>query len=491
MPAELQHMTIHELGRLLRTRAVSAIELVRMAHERMDATAEITNTFISQSREAAEAAAHEADRRIAAGRAGPLTGIPIAVKDNICAQGLAATCGSRMLEHFNPPYDATVVERLRSGGAVIMGKTNMDEFAMGSSTETSFSGPCRNPWNIERVAGGSSGGSAAAVAAGQCVASLGTDTGGSIRQPAALCGIVGLKPTFGRVSRFGLVAFASSLDHIGPLTRDVRDAAILLGAISGHDRRDSTSSEQPVPDFEEDLSRGVNGMRLGVPREYFDEHCAPDTASAIQQALRVFEGAGAVCVPVSLPHTRYTVATYYLIATAEASSNLARYDGVAYGYRSPDCGTLHEMYQQTRSAALGPEVKRRIMLGTYALSAGYYDACYKKASQVRSLILRDFQEAFQHCDVIIAPATPGAAYRLGEKTGDPLDMYCDDVFTVPVNLAGLPAMSVPCGFTAEGLPVGMQIIGNMFQESDVLRCGHCYEQKTEWHLRKAPLQQPS
>ena len=481
-------MTIHELGPLLRTRAVSALELVRMAYARIDATAETTNTFITQSREAAEQAAREADRQIAAGGGGPLTGIPIALKDNICMDGLAVTCGSRMLEHFKSAYDAAVVERLKSGGAVIVGKTNMDEFAMGSSTETSFVGPCRNPWNRECVAGGSSGGAAAAVAAGQCVASLGTDTGGSIRQPAAMCGVVGLKPSYGRVSRFGLVPFASSLDHIGPLTRDVRDAAILLGAVSGHDRRDSTSSDKPVPDFEEGLSRGVAGMRLGVPREYFDGNLAPDVASAIEQALHVLERAGALCVPVSLPHTRYAVATYYLIATSEASSNLARYDGVAYGYRSAQYESLSDMYEQTRSDAFGPEVKLRIMLGTFALSAGYYDAYYKKASQVRRLILRDFEEVFQQCDVIIAPTTPDGAYRLGEKSSDSLDMYCDDIYTVPVNLAGLPAVSVPCGFTAEGLPIGMQIIANLFQESELLRCAYCYEQKTEWHLQNASLQ---
>jgi aspartyl-tRNA(Asn)/glutamyl-tRNA(Gln) amidotransferase subunit A len=488
MPAEVQHMTIHELRGLLRTRTISALDLVRAVYARIDATAETTNTFISLCREASEIAARAADQRIAAGRAGPLTGIPIAVKDNICMSGTAVTCGSRMLEHFHSPYDATVIERLRSGGAVIVGKTNMDEFAMGSSTETSFTGPCRNPWSLDLVAGGSSGGAAAAVVADQCSASLGTDTGGSIRQPASFCGVVGLKPTYGRVSRYGLVASASSLDQIGPLTKDVRDAAILLGAISGKDQRDSTSVDIPVPDFEDALSRDISGMRLGIPHEYFTGNLAPDVAAGIKEALAVFERGGALIQPISLPHTRYAVATYYLIATAEASSNLARYDGVAYGHRSPEYCDLPDMYERTRSEAFGTEVKRRIMLGTYALSAGYYDAYYQKATQVRRLIRQDFDQAFQQCDVIITPTAPDAAYRIGEKTSDPLNMYCDDMCTVAVNLAGLPALSVPCGFTAAGLPIGMQIIGNLFQESELLRCAHWYERQTEWNLHRPLLQ---
>ncbi len=488
MPVEVQHMTIHELGTRLRARTTSALDLVKTVFERIDATAEATNTFISVCREESEAAAREADREIASGRFGPLTGIPIAIKDNICVNGAATTCGSRMLGQFYPCYDATVIERLRSGGAVIVGKTNMDEFAMGSSTETSFAGPCRNPWNLDRVAGGSSGGAAAAVASDQCIASLGTDTGGSIRQPASFCGVVGLKPTYGRVSRYGLVAFASSLDHIGPLTRDVRDAAILLGAISGNDRQDSTSADMPVPDFEEALSRDIAGMRLGIPREYFSDNLAPDVAAGIKEALGVLERSGALIRPVTLPHTRFAVATYYLIATAEASSNLARYDGVAYGHRASDCCELRDMYERTRSGAFGSEVKRRIMLGTFALTDGYYDAFYKKASQVRQLIRRDFEQAFQQCDVIITPTAPDAAGRIGEKISDPLSMYCDDICTVSANLAGLPAVSVPCGFTTQGLPIGMQIIGDSFQEDVLLRCAYWYEQQTKWHLHRAPLQ---
>jgi aspartyl-tRNA(Asn)/glutamyl-tRNA(Gln) amidotransferase subunit A len=488
MSAELQHMTIHELGALLRTKTISALDLSRSVYERIDATAGATNTFISLCRDQAEAAARQADRDIAAGRFGPLTGIPIAVKDNICMRGAATTCGSRMLEQFYPPYDATVIERLRSCGAVFVGKTNMDEFAMGSSTETSFAGPCRNPWSLDRVAGGSSGGAAAAVAARQCIASLGTDTGGSIRQPAALCGVVGLKPTYGRVSRYGLVAYASSLDHIGALTRDVRDAAILLGAISGHDPRDTTSADMPTPDFEQALERDSTGLRVGVPGEYFSDSLAPDSAAALEQALGVLERTGARITTITLPHTRYAVAAYYLIAMAEASSNLARYDGVAYGHRAPDFSALRDMYERTRSEAFGSEVKRRIMLGTFALSAGYYEAFYKKASQVRRLIYQDFLQAFQHCDVLITPAALDAAGRIGGKISDPLGMYCDDMCTVAASLAGLPAMSVPCGFTAQGLPIGMQMIADSFKEDVLLGCAYSYEQQTQWHLHRSPLQ---
>jgi aspartyl-tRNA(Asn)/glutamyl-tRNA(Gln) amidotransferase subunit A len=393
-----------------------------------------------------------------------------------------------MLERFDPCYDATVVGMLRCRGAVIVGTTNMDEFAMGSSTETSFTGPCRNPWNLERVAGGSSGGSAAAVAAGQCAAALGTDTGGSIRQPAAMCGVVGLKPTYGRVSRFGLVAHASSLDQIGPLTRDVRDAAIVLAAISGHDRRDSTSARMPVPDFEACLTRDVSGMRLGVPREYFDGFLAPDIGAGVKQALRVLERSGARIIPITLPHTRCALACYYLIATAEASSNLARYDGVACGRRASGCGSLRDMYERTRSEGFGLEVKRRIMLGAFALSAGYYDAYYKKASQVRRLIQQDFTRAFECCDVVITPAAPEGAYCVGAKAGDPLSMYRDDICTVAASLAGLPAVSVPCGFTPEGLPIGMQVIGGLFKETELLRCAYWYEQLTDWHRHRPSLQ---
>jgi len=487
MPAELEHMTIHELGGMLRERAISAHELLHAVLARIDATAAATNSFISLCRESAELQARAADRRIAQGRCGLLTGIPIAVKDNICMRGAAATCGSRMLEHFHPPYDATVIECLKAAGAVIVGRTNMDEFAMGSSTQTSFTGACRNPWNLGCVAGGSSGGAAAAVAADQCIASLASDTGGSVRQPAALCGVVGLKPTYGRVSRFGLVAFASSLDQIGPVTKDVRDAAIMLRAVSGRDRRDATSADMAVPDFEAACGRDVAGMRLGVPRDSCIENSAPDVAAAIEGALAVLESAGARIVPVSLPHTRYAVAAYYLIAPSEASSNLARFDGVVFGYRAPGCTVLRDMYTQTRSQAFGDEVKRRIMVGTCALSTGYYDAYYQKASRVRRLIRQDFEQAFRECDVIITPTAPAAAWRIGERLDDPLAMYREDICTIPASLAGLPAVSVPCAFSANGLPIGMQIMGNAFEEEQVLRCAHGYERHSGWRRRRPVL----
>lgn len=487
MPAALEHMTIHELGGLLRSRAISARELLCSVLGRIDATAGLTNSFISLCRESAEEQARAADCRIAGGRCGPLTGIPFAVKDNICMRGLPATCGSRMLEHYRPPYDATVIERLRDAGAVIVGKTSMDEFAMGSSTETSFRGPCRNPWHSGRVAGGSSGGSAAAVAAGQCTAALASDTGGSARQPAALCGVVGLRPTYGRVSRYGLVAFASSLDQVGTVTKDVRDAALVLGAISGRDPRDATSSCRPVPDFEEGCGQGVAGMRLGVPCEPAGAGAAPEVSAALEAALVELERAGARIVPVELPHARHAVAAYYLIAASEAASNLARYDGAAFGCRAPVSESLRDMYEQTRSQAFGAEVKRRIMLGTCALSSGYYDDYYKQASRVRWLIRQDFERAFTQCDVIITPTAPAAAWPLGEKLDDPLAMYREDAFTVPASLAGMPAVSVPCGFTAEGLPIGLQITGNVFDERQVLRCAHGYETLTDWHCSRPQL----
>jgi aspartyl-tRNA(Asn)/glutamyl-tRNA(Gln) amidotransferase subunit A len=392
-----------------------------------------------------------------------------------------------MLENFVPPYDATVIARLKACGAVFTGKTSMDEFAMGSSNETAFFGPVHNPWDLDRVPGGSSGGSAAAVAADECIAALGTDTGGSIRQPASLCGVVGLKPTYGRVSRFGLIAFASSLDQVGPITKDVRDAAILLSCISGHDPNDSTSISREVPDYAGALEKNVKGLRLGIPKEYFIDGLDPQVEQAVREAIDLLKTQGAEIVEVSLPRTDYAVAVYYLIAPAEACSNLARYDGVKYGYRSAQPGALREMYEQTRSEGFGPEVKRRIMLGTYALSAGYYDAYYKKASQVRTLIRRDFAEAFKACDLIVTPTAPAPAFRLGEKLSDPLSMYLSDIFTIPANLAGLPGISLPCGFSAGGLPIGLQIIGNLFAEEQVLNCAYCYEQNSQWHLRKPSL----
>ena len=415
----------------------------------------------------------------------PLAAIPLAIKDVICLNGVRTTCGSRILEGFVPPYDGTVMERLKKAGAIFLGKTNMDEFAMGSSTENSAYHATRNPWDLNRVPGGSSGGSAAAVAADLCAGSLGTDTGGSIRQPASFCGVVGLKPTYGRVSRFGLVAFASSLDQIGPITKDVEDAALLLQAIAGHDPRDSTSVDRPVPDYRAALREPIKGLRLGIPKEYFIEGMHPDVASKVQEAIRTCRELGAEIREVSLPHTEYGVAAYYIIAPAEACSNLARYDGVKYGYRVPEARELMTMYRQSRSQGFGSEVKRRIMLGTYVLSAGYYDAYYRKASQVRTLIREDFIKAFAQCDALLAPVSPIPAFKIGEKADDPLQMYLSDVLTLPASLAGVPGISVPCGFSAEKLPIGLQILGPHFREEVILRIGYQFEQATP-HLRAKP-----
>jgi aspartyl-tRNA(Asn)/glutamyl-tRNA(Gln) amidotransferase subunit A len=405
----------------------------------------------------------------------------------ICTEGIRTTCGSKILHNFVPPYDATVIERLKAAGAIVLGKTNMDEFAMGSSTEHSASGPTHNPWDLRAIPGGSSGGSAAAVAADECAAALGSDTGGSVRQPAACCGIVGLKPTYGRVSRYGLVAFASSLDQIGPMTKDVRDAALIMNVIGGHDPRDSTSADMPLPDFTRALTGTANGLRLGMPREYFAAGLDNEVERAVNEAVQVLEGVGATTAEVTLPHSEYGVAAYYILAPSEASSNLARYDGVKYGYRTPHWSNLRDMYMHTRDEGFGAEVKRRIMLGTYALSAGYYEAYYRKAQQVRTLIRRDFEEAFRHVDVIVAPTMPTPAFKIGEKTDDPLQMYLSDVFTVPVNLAGIPGISMPCGFNPAGLPIGLQLIGRPFDEETILRVAHAFEQHTDHHRRKPPL----
>jgi aspartyl-tRNA(Asn)/glutamyl-tRNA(Gln) amidotransferase subunit A len=480
-------MTIHELQGLLSARKVSAQEILESVSARIQAVEPRTHVYISLSNEAAQEQARQADQIIARSTGTALTGIPLAIKDIICTHGVATTCGSRILANFVPPYDATVIQKLKAIGAVFAGKANMDEFAMGSSTETSFFGPTRNPWNQAMVPGGSSGGSAAAVAADECVAALGTDTGGSIRQPASYCGVVGLKPTYGRVSRFGLVAYASSLDQIGPITKDVEDAAIVLNHISGFDPRDSTSVNRAVPDYTRALKKSAQGLTVGIPKEYFVEGVAGEVGAAVQAAIREIEKQGAAIREISLPHTEYAVAVYYLIAPAEASSNLARYDGVKYGYRCADGTSLRTMYEHTRSAGFGAEVKRRIMLGTYALSAGYYDAYYKKASQVRTLIRRDFDDAFRECDLVVTPTAPTAAFRLGEKLDDPLSMYLGDIFTIPANLAGLPGISIPCGFTAAGLPIGLQIIGNLFEEEKVIQCADCFEQATDYHLRKPAL----
>jgi aspartyl-tRNA(Asn)/glutamyl-tRNA(Gln) amidotransferase subunit A len=397
------------------------------------------------------------------------------------------TCSSKILQSYVPPFDATAIRRLKAQDAVLLGKTNMDEFAMGSSTENSAFFPTRNPWALDYVPGGSSGGSAAAVAADLCAAALGSDTGGSIRQPASFCGIAGLKPTYGLVSRYGLVAFASSLDQIGPLAKDVQDCALLLQAIAGHDPFDSTSADLPVPDYSSALTGDIRGIRIGIPDEYFIEGMDPEVEAAIWTAIQTLEALGGKQEKVSLPHTPYAVATYYLVATAEASSNLARYDGVKYGYRTSRPADLLEMYQRSRREGFGPEVKRRIMLGTYALSAGYYDAYYLKAQKVRTLIRRDFEQAFERCEVIATPTSPTPAFKVGEKTENPLQMYLSDIFTISVNLAGLPGMSIPCGFTKAGLPIGLQLIGKPFEETTILKVAHAYEQVTDWHLRKPPL----
>ncbi len=405
----------------------------------------------------------------------PLAGVPMVVKDNMCTAGLRTTCGSRILGDYIPPYDATVVRRLREAGAVILGKANMDEFAMGSSTENSAFEPTRNPWDPQRVPGGSSGGSAAAVAAGECLGALGSDTGGSIRQPASFCGVVGFKPTYGRVSRYGLVAFASSLDQIGPLTRNVADTALLMNVIAGHDPCDSTSADLPVPDYLGFMGRGVEGMTLGIPREYFREGVSPEVESAVRGAVDLLSSMGARVKEISLPHTDYAVAVYYLLATAEASSNLARYDGVRYGFRDESAPGLMSMYRRTRQKGFGGEVQRRIMLGTYALSAGYYEAYYGKAQKVRTLIRKDFDEAFAGVDLVVTPTAPTTAFLMGEKMDDPLQMYLSDICTIPVNLAGLPGISLPCGFDSRGLPVGLQIIGRTFEEGPLLQAAEAYE----------------
>jgi len=409
----------------------------------------------------------------------PLAGVPVAIKDVMVTKGLRTTAGSRILDKFIPPYDCTAVTRLEAAGAIVLGKTNCDEFAMGSSNENSAYGPVRNPHDKTRVPGGSSGGSAAAVAAGMAVAALGSDTGGSIRQPASLCGVVGLMPTYGRVSRYGLIAFASSLDHIGPLTKTVRDAAILLGVMAGHDPMDSTSAQVPVPDYEQELNRPVKGLKIGIAKEYFGEGLDTDVGAAVEAAIADLQKQGVDVVPISLPHTKYAVPTYYVIATAEASANLARYDGVRYGYRSANPRTLSDMYRRSRDEGFGPEVKRRIMLGTYALSAGYYDAYYLKAQRVRTLLARDFEAAFQKVDAIVTPTAPTPAFKLGEKTDDPLAMYLADIYTVTGDLVGVPGISVPCGKTRAGLPIGLQVLGRHFDEATMLRVAQAVEQRSD------------
>jgi aspartyl-tRNA(Asn)/glutamyl-tRNA(Gln) amidotransferase subunit A len=480
---------IRALHRQLVTKERSAEEIAREYLERLAQLEPQLKSFITVTEELALQQARAVDARIRAGEAiGPLAGIPLAVKDNLCTQGIRTTCASRMLEGFIPPYESTVTARLAAAGMVTVGKTNLDEFAMGSSTENSAFQRTANPWDLTRVPGGSSGGSAAAVAADQAVVALGSDTGGSIRQPAAFCGVVGLKPTYGLVSRYGLVAFASSLDQVGPFGRTVEDVALLLQGIAGHDPMDSTSLKVDIPDYSQALIPDIKGFKIGVIRDLLGEGCGEETRAAVQAAIQHLQELGAEILEIDCPSFRYGLATYYIIAPSEASANLARYDGVKYGLREP-ADSLLSMYGKTRAHGFGPEVKRRIMIGTYALSSGYYDAYYLKAQKVRTLIKQDFLKAFEKADVLVSPTTPTPAFKLGERE-DPLSMYLCDLMTIPVNLAGLPGLSLPCGF-ADGLPIGLQIVGNALQESKVLRVAYAYEQSTDWHKRRPPLGQPS
>lgn len=479
-------MTLSEAKTAIDNGEISPLELTNALFKRIEAVEERVKAFTTLTKDNAINQARWAEINIKEGIKGDLLGIPMAIKDNICTECIRTTCSSKVLRHFVPPYESTVTRRFKEHGYVLLGKTNLDEFAMGSSTENSTFGPTKNPWDLERIPGGSSGGSAAAVSAGECIAALGSDTGGSIRQPAALCGVVGLKPTYGRVSRYGLVAFASSLDQIGTITKDVRDSAILMNIISGHDPLDSTSAPIPVPDFTAVIGKDINGIKIGIPKEYFIEGMDREVESSIRDAIKKLESLGAIPVEVSLPHTDYAVATYYILATSEASSNLARYDGVKYGFRTEGRDLL-DMYMNSRSQGFGVEVKRRIMLGTYALSSGYYEAYYRKAQQVRTLIKHDFEKAFNNVDVILTPTSPTAAFKLGEKTEDPLQMYLSDIFTISVNLAGVPAISIPCGFTSNNLPIGMHFIGKHFDEETILKVAYAYEQATDWHKRKPSL----
>lgn len=485
---ELYERTIHDLNGMLKKGDTTAVAITESVLSRIKAVDPKVKAYITVTEEAALSQAKQADERIRSGDTNSaLLGIPVAIKDNMCTDGIKTTCASKILGNFVPPYDATVVKNLKKAGYVLCGKPNMDEFAMGSSTENSGFFITKNPWDLERIPGGSSGGSAAAVAAGECIAALGSDTGGSIRQPAACCGVVGLKPTYGRVSRFGLVAFASSLDQIGPITKDVTDAALLMNVIAGHDAADSTSAKVAVPDFTKALKNDVKGLKIGMPKEYFIEGMDADVEKAVREAVKTLEKLGAKVIDISLPHTDYAVATYYILATSEASSNLARYDGVKYGFRAQNPKDLLDMYMSSRDQGFGPEVKRRIMLGTYALSAGYYDAYYKKGQQARTLIKRDFEEAFKLVDVIATPTAPTAAFKIGEKTTDPLQMYLSDIFTISVNLAGIPGISIPCGFTKNNLPIGLQILGKHFDEESILHASFAYEQATDWHTRRAKI----
>ena len=480
----MHNKSISQLAAALRAGEFTSVELTQQYLERIEQHDGRLNSFISVTAETALQQAAEADRRIQAGEAGPLTGVPVAHKDIFCTDGIRTSCGSRMLDNFVAPYDATVVSRFKAAGAVLLGKTNMDEFAMGSSNETSFYGPVRNPWDTERVPGGSSGGSAAAVAAGLCVAATGTDTGGSIRQPASLCGLTGLKPTYGRVSRYGMIAFASSLDQGGPLTRSAEDAAAMLQVMAGFDPRDSTCSQEPVADYSSTLEDDIRGLRIGLPGEYFGEGLDPAVAGAVEEAVEEYRRLGAEVVPIELPNSHLAVPTYYVVAPAECSSNLARFDGVRFGHRCQAPTDLEDLYKRSRSEGFGAEVKRRILIGTYALSAGYYDAYYLKAQQIRHLISDDFKRAFEQVDVIMGPTAPTTAFGLGEKADDPVTMYLSDIYTIAVNLAGLPGISIPVA-PVSGMPVGLQIIGNYYQEARLLNVAHRFQQVTGWH-RQTP-----
>ena len=474
--------TVAELSAALKAKKVSSVELTQAFLDRISKYKDL-NAFITLDPERSLAQAKAADMLLAQGQGSALTGIPIAQKDIFCADGWRTTCGSKMLSNFVAPYDATVIERFNKAGAVCLGKTNMDEFAMGSSNETSYYGPVKNPWDTQAVPGGSSGGSAAAVAARLAPAATGTDTGGSIRQPAALCGITGIKPSYGRVSRYGMIAFASSLDQGGPMTRSAEDAAMLLNVMCGFDVRDSTSVDRNAPDFTAGLNSSIKGLKIGLPKEYFGAGLNADVAKAVQAALDEYKKLGAQVVEVSLPNSQLAIPCYYVLAPAEASSNLARFDGVRYGYRAPEYKDLNDMYRKTRAQGFGPEVKRRIMIGTYVLSAGYYDAYYLQAQRLRRLITDDFYRAFEKCDVIMGPTAPSTAFNLGAKKDDPVAMYLSDIYTISVNLAGLPGMSIPAGFGADNRPVGLQLIGKYFDEARILNAAHQYQQVTDWHQR--------
>ena len=479
--------TIIQARHQLKEKKYSAVELLDAVYKRIDVVDGKVKAYIHLTRDIAHRQAEEADQKLAAGEDAPLLGVPIALKDLICMKGTHTTCASHILENFVSPYDATVVKRLKEAGAVLIGKTNMDEFAMGSSNENSYFHVTKNPWDLNHVPGGSSGGSGAAVAANECMGALGSDTGGSIRQPAAFCGITGLKPTYGRVSRFGLVAFASSFDQIGPMTKTAEDAAILMNVIGGHDPMDSTSADVPLPDFTAALSNDVKGLKVGIPKEYFGKGLNADIEKTVLEAIKTLESMGMQAVEVSLPHTEDAVAAYYILACAEASANLSRYDGVKYGYRSEHADNLMDMYTNTREEGFGEEVKRRILLGTFVLSSGYYDAYYLKGQKARTLIKQDFEEAYKKCDLMVGPIAPAPAFKLGEKLDDPLQMYLSDIFTISANLAGIPAMSIPCGQSKDNLPIGLQLMGKHFDEETLLNVAHRYQHTTDHHLQHPTL----